>query len=196
VTPANGLLTKFTAPSNATTATVTAKFRGASVPVPFTVIAPDGVEKAEITSVNHYGVGVAGAGMHLKVTIGPTSVSFYRINIWEEGKDASNISGYFTTHPPASHIGHGANVWHSVGCDNVVGNNFDNAHSFDWPSPWSPGGRYTWDIPAKWRIPGASTNSMTGWNQVHTLEANGTMTIDKFGKTVSRTVNDIVTPNL
>jgi len=36
----------------------------------------------------------------------------------------------------------------------------------------------------------AHTND-NGWNQVHTLLPNGTMTVTKFGKTVSRTIQNV-----
>lgn len=143
--------------------------------------------------------GIAGAWMHLRVVIAPTTVSFYRAEIFEVAQPASSINGYFISHPPPPHGGdQGANVWHSVGYDNVVGNNFDNAYLYGsavLPGPWAPGA-FTWDIPAQWRIPNLTGQPMVGWSQVFMLTADGSLTISKFGKSVTRTISNNITPSL
>ena len=54
--------------------------------------------------------------------------------------------------------------------------------------PWSQG-QFTWNVPWKWWI-GSNTNSMTnGWQQVFTIDASGTVTVSKFGHTVTRSIN-------
>jgi hypothetical protein len=129
--------------------------------------------------------------MRLRPYIGPTNVSFYRVQVMEVGEDATAVSGYFTNHTPPSHIGSGADVWITpIGQDNSWPASYDWARSTGWPSPWSDGG-YTWIIAALWRVGNGPTNSMTGWNQVHTIYANGTMTVTKFGHTVSRTIQGV-----
>lgn len=114
----------------------------------------------------------------------------------EVGQPATDIVGYFATHTPPDHdYDHGANHWINLGCDNSWQGDYDWARSWDWSSPWSgngfSGGSYTFDIPAKWRIGSGPEHSMTGWNQVHTLSGNGTMSVTKFDHTVTRTINNV-----
>ena len=62
----------------------------------------------------------------------------------------------------------------------------------NWASQWYGsgwiGGSYTWNIPAVWSVGTSQTNPLSGWNQVHTLGPDGTMTVTKFGHSVSRTI--------
>ena len=60
-------------------------------------------------------------------------------------------------------------------------------------SPWIAGG-WTWVIPVRWKVgDSGQTNSMTGWDQVFTLDENGTFKVRKFGKWVQCTSNGVVT---
>ncbi len=177
-------------------ATVTVNYLGTTLTKDFTVYAPTGVDKATVASTNSYPVGTQGAGMHLlPVIVGPTDVSFYNVQMLEVGKPASSISGYFTTHTPISHVGHGADAWFTLDYANQWPSNYDYANLFGYPSPWSTGG-FTWIIPAKWKVGATGTeHTITGWDQVFEIQANGTTTIRKFGHSVTRTVNDVSTSN-
>ncbi len=192
----NGDSTRWTAPSNAFSVTLTVRAAGQECTRDYQVREPSGVDHAnwvEYWSYNPY-PPLAGAGMHIRPFIGPTNVSFYRVQVWEVGEAASGRWGYFNSHTPPSHIGNGANVWIDLDYDNhwkdVGSYTVDWAKSYAWPTTWSDG-EYTWNIPAWWRIPGGNTNSLTGWNQVHNISANGTMTVRKFGHTVSRTIQNV-----
>ncbi|HEY6184548.1 MAG TPA: hypothetical protein VIW67_20050 [Terriglobales bacterium] len=211
----DGWTWQLTAPSNKATIVVTATFpkskpypNGATRTRAFNVFEPSGVDNGTVriasTTGETIGTNVAGAWMRLDVPLSPTNVSFHRVMIWEEGKDASGVTGYFMdpSHPAISHIDHRANEWHQVDKDNY--NLIDTGGGFDtctlWgnslvPPPWSTGSS-TWDIPAKWKIEGGPTNSLNGWRQDFSLDANGTMTITKFGKSVMRTTNNVITPRL
>jgi hypothetical protein len=205
LTSTSGPSTWFVAPSNAatTTITITASIGRQSVSIPFTVVAPSGVS-ATITSTRKQNipVGVAGAYMHLNVTMQPTNVSFYRVSMLEVTNAATSVTGYFTSHWPSPHDNvAGAGQWHPVGVDNLidVANGMDTCSyygSSHLPPPWSPGGSFTWPIPGQWKIGNGSTNSLSWSDQVFTLGANGTFTITKFGQSVTRTVNNVITPNL
>lgn len=59
--------------------------------------------------------------------------------------------------------------------------------------PWSAGS-FIWDIPVKWKIGGGPTNSMNGWSQIFSIDANGTVAVEKFGKSVTRGTNGTVIP--
>jgi hypothetical protein len=193
--------TVFTAPSNAAEATVTFKYvssagRMVVLTTNFTVVEPTGVDHADFVEYYSYSsTSLAGAGVHLRPYIGPTNVSFYRVQVMEVGEAASSLSGYFTTNNAPSHIGNGAGAWIQLDYDNHWLGDYDWAKSYDWSPPWTgtnwSGGSYTWNIPAVWQIGNGPTNSMNAWNQVHTLNANGTMQVTKFGHTVSRTIQNV-----
>ena len=189
----NGSSTKFTAPSNEATAKVTAIVGGKSLPVTFTVKKPSGVDHAMLASIVHFNTNVAAAKMQLwPVVIAPTSVSFYRVQCLEVGKDASNVTGYFILSPAPSHKGNGADQWFQLDENNTWPSNWDWAGIWDLPPPWSSGG-FTWDIPANWKIGNGPTNSMNGWNQLFSIDASGTVTVQKFNHSVTRTINDVIT---
>jgi hypothetical protein len=196
VFPTNGNGTTFTAPSNAADPTVTATLGGEQCDRTFAVYAPTGVAHADITATVPYFQGHSGAGMQLAVYLGPTNVSFYRVQCMEVGQDASSVTNYYVSYmnSPAwpdnlSHRTHGADVWILVGCDNSWQGG-DTAAWGDDPSPWYPGGGFTWVIPGKWTIPGTSTtNDITLSDQTFSLSADGTMTVQKFGHTVTRKTN-------
>lgn len=194
--------TRLTAPSNALPVTVTVSVGQATLTRTFKVSEPTGVDHAKITSTTGQAIAtnVAGAWMHMDVVIGPTNVSFYRIQIFEVGAEATSVIDYFTNHWPIPHdTAAGANHWQPVGFDNRIGNNFDNCSYFgvaNLPAPWVPGGGFTWPIQAKWRIEGGQTNSLNWSDQVFSLDPNGTMTIQKFGNTVTRGTNNVIVPRL
>ncbi|HZI32032.1 MAG TPA: hypothetical protein VFF11_06805, partial [Candidatus Binatia bacterium] len=191
----NGSVT-FIAPSNAPlggmSATVIATVGSASIAVPFKVFPPSGIDHADVISTNdpHYDLGQAGAAMHLQVYIAPTSVSFYRVQCMEVGENAINVWGCFTNSSATNLYHSTANTW------------FPLSHNNSWvdgcflgvaPIPLYGGG-FSWDIPAKWKIE-EPTNSMTGWNQVFSIDASGTVNIQKFGHEVTRSTNGVITVN-
>ena len=197
--------TTLTSPSNAANATVTAKVGGVSLSIGFNVLEPTGVDHADFVEYWPYSyTSLAGAGVHLRPCIGPTNVSFWRVQIMEVGEDASDVQGYFrqSGNTPGSHIGNGADKWITLDCDNNwiadSEGEMDWVKSYDWAPPWSAvnnfsGGSYTWNIPGKWKVGGnGQTNDLAnGWDQVMTLSGNGTMTVKKFGHTVWRTINNV-----
>ncbi len=198
----------FTAPSNACSATVTVTAsNGATLSFPtFTVFAPSGYDHAVITSTHkpfNFTVYEAGAAMHQNVWIAPTSVSFYRVQMMEVGEDASGNTGYFAygvnpeyfTTSDLSHKNHGAGHWFGPLSEN---NEFsDDCSSGPWFQPWEGGGGFTWNIPVCWKIgDNGQTNSIAGWNQIFSMDASGTMTITKYGQSVSRTINGVINPDI
>jgi hypothetical protein len=190
--------TTFTAPSNAANASVTINFGtgGSSCPLKFTIVEPTGVVSAPIQSTNSFELNECGALMKLSpVIVGPTTVSFYRVQMLEVGRNATGMTGYFTngyysTNLPPSHIGSGADEWFQLGNDNSWPAAWDNAGFWGFPQPWSAGS-FTWPIPAQWKIGSGPTNNIAGWNQTCTIDANGTLTVGKFGHSASRTTNNV-----
>jgi hypothetical protein len=191
VWPTDGNETTFTAPSNASPATVTAVLGNEQVDVPFGVAQPSGIEATLRGLPDYYWpLPAVGAGMYMNVVIQPTNVSFYRLEIEEPGASASKRQGYFVNNPPPDHGDlQGANKWHPVVCNPinlVVDGVFDHASSSGWPIGVS--GSYTWPINPLWRIAGDSvTHPLSGWtDQVHTLGADGTVIVEKLGHHVTR----------
>lgn len=191
VNPASGSSTRFTAPSNATaTVTVTANYGGGSCGKDFSVKAPSGYNHAIILTTNSYPKNQASAGMELRVWIAPTNVSFYRVEMGEVAGPATNRTGYFTNHPPVNHT--------------TAGHFWTLSHSNTWrdtcsltgcPKPWSDGS-FQWDIPVRWKVEGSTiTNSMPDWTQSFTINGSGTVSVQKFGRGVTRTTNDVITTN-
>src|SRR5208337_4428084 len=103
-----------------------------------------------------------------------------------------NRQGYFTnTVPPNHDLDHGAGKWHPVTNTNLVSDgDFDHANSYGWSS--GQAGSYTWPISPLWRVVGSSaSNALSGWtDQVHTLAADGTMTVEKLRHHVTRRTSE------
>jgi hypothetical protein len=73
----------FTAPSSGAGAAVTIKVRHAESSIDFSVLEPTGVEHAAFAEYWTYGSTTqAGAGVHLNVSLEPTSVSFGAVRIF------------------------------------------------------------------------------------------------------------------
>ncbi|MEI7534033.1 MAG: hypothetical protein WCK57_06640, partial [Verrucomicrobiae bacterium] len=205
-----GSTTTFTAASNACFAKVTVNVRDVWLNKNFTVLEPSGVDHADVTNTDlkPFISGQVGAGMHLHPYMAPTSVSFYRVQCEEVGEDATNVTGYFTNNPPfttdwLSHRGSTAPVysdgkhhgkgddWFQIQENNLWQEGWDNANAG--PLTYSPlqNGGFTWDIPGKWKIDSGPTNNIAnGWDQKFTIDSSGTMTITKFGHTVTRHTNE------
>ena len=196
LTEMSGAETRFIAPSNASTCPVTINFSGHSITKNFGVLEPSGVADAFFATCTNCAIppGKAGAIMKLRAVIGPTNVSFDHLECLEVGMDATNCTGYFAGGAP-SHIGNGADRWLPLN----AANQWEDTCAIQEPyvaPPWQNGGSFEWPIPAQWHI-GTSgpTNSMSGWNQVFELDADGTVKITKFGRWIQRTTNNAITYN-
>ncbi|MEI6077297.1 MAG: hypothetical protein WCS94_17080, partial [Verrucomicrobiota bacterium] len=202
----NGSATTFTAASNACSATVTVQVRDVQLAKNFGVVEPSGVDHANVTisDLKHFNTGEAGAGMHLHPYMAPTSVSFYRVQCEEVGEDASDVTGYFANNPPftvnaLSHRGNTTrngykkgDAWFQLQESNLWQEGWDNANTRALPDlPWSDG-HFSWVIPGKWKIGSGPTNNIAnGWDQRFTINSLGTVTVTKFGHTVTRHINEI-----
>jgi hypothetical protein len=189
----SGITNLFTAPSNAVNVMVTVTIGSAPVSFYYKVVEPTGIVRAQIIGTDGFQLGAAGAGMSNMLWIGPTNVSFYRVNVLEVGEDATNISGFFSQWTPQQLHHSTADHWTHLTSDN----RFSDHAAF--PSGgytnWSAGG-FEWNIPQKWQVVGSGvTNSMTGCTQVFSIDSNGTARVDKYGNWVQRTTNNVITTN-
>jgi hypothetical protein len=195
VVPVFSTNTLFTAPSNAASATVTAALRDEKVSVGFGVVEPSGYAYAQVVGPpDYFDIGQAGAGMSLRVVMGPTNVSLYRVQVLEVPGGPTNVQGWFSIYGAPPHDAqHRAGQWYQLGCDNAWPGN-DHASSDVYSRPWSgpgwSGGSFRWHIPVKWKIDGGQEHLLDGWNQDFTLLGDGTVTIRKFDHTVTRPITD------
>ena len=214
----SGRTTTFTAPSRGGTTSVTVSSGRGTNSVAFTVLEPTNFVSTYIVATNnlenfgvvnppHFSVGQAGAQMLLRVVMGPTNVSFYRVQMHEVPLDATNLTGYFTntalfSSNPAHFLYHATARadWFTLGADNSWEDTcwIDS----DWlQQPWSSGS-FTWNVPWGWGVDNGSgdyDHPMTnGWQQVFSVDTNGTARITKFIRSwVQRTTNSVVTvPNI
>jgi hypothetical protein len=189
----------FIAPSNAppggAAATVIATIKTASQAVLFKVFPPTGIDHAFIVDkhTNSFPVGNAGAKMDIYVFVAPTSVSFYRVNIMELPGPATNMTGIYTNGAPAHNEAAGAGGWHRLGWDNFFEDGAGARPPGSGP-PFIPGG-FDWDIPGKWQVVGTQvTNDLAHWtSSMRILNEQGDFSTSKFGQTIMRTTNNVIT---
>ena len=182
----SGISTTLTAPGNATNVTVTASVGNAMLSMNFDVLEPT-TETSVTNDIDTYPAGTQGVGMSLIITVGPTNVSFYNVEVLEVPGPATNISGYFTNVDPEV-------LMHAPGTNWVPltqGNTFpDHAAFWGWGQPWSPG-EFDWSIPVQWKVNGYPnvTNSLPNNElQQHIIDrSDGTSTEKKLGSQTTRT---------
>jgi len=192
----------FTAHERSSTPTITASYNSQGYDFSFTVVEPNGIDAwHNIPNTQEYGVGDAGAGMGIAIKVVPSNVSFYNVRIMEVGMVSTDATGYFTNTSvwPASyldHSQHGANNPADIQEDNHIGQAgyvSDFANSGICPQPWS-NGHFSWPIPAVWWVDGSSNTDSLQWSDQHFyIDSSGTVTIEKFGYTVTRETNNIYT---
>ena len=197
VNPTNGNSTLFEAPHTATSSVVMVTIGNEfSFTVTFSVLSPSGYIAKTNTPITGYGTNIAGAGMTIGLWLPPTNVSFYRVEVVEVAAVSTNATGYFanTNVWPAWKLDHGlcgAGKWVPVSVNNYIGT--DTANSGVCPPTWADG-HFTWPIPGGWRVVSETpTNSLTWSDQDFTIDPSGTVTVQKFGRTVRRQTNDVYT---
>lgn len=195
ISPDCGYAVCVKAPASATVFDVQCSIKELTLVLRFSVVEPTGVMKATFHKEVDIPMGVSGAGMQLyPVYVAPTNVSFYNVKCMEVGMDAIRATGYWTIHPPPSHIGNGADIWFPLDYANQWPADWDYAGVYGIAPPWLGGGTYEWPIPAKWTVNGSKIEkSMTGWNQKIELMSDGTVTVRKLGVWITRTVKGIST---
>jgi hypothetical protein len=157
--------------------------------------------------------GVARACATLNVELGPTNVNFYKIYVMEGICQATGVTGWFAAYP-SRHPGHDEN--HGVGgvdSDfhpdmfedghwNIFRDTIDSGVQVPEGSAWSPywyNGSMRWDIPSFWWLErDASGNKVTHefsvpWTEAFHIDSQGTVSVSKFGLTVSRTTANGIT---
>ena len=188
---------------------------GQSGTITFNVVNPSGYHAIPEAPPWYFGIGISGASLSFKTYLPPFDVSFTKVEIIEVCAISTDAVDYFAdtdrfpdaesrwwTHGPAQ----GAGSWKDVVAENFI--DYDLLR-MSCPSPWHKssswydpfglftgysGGSLTWPIPAKWRVAGTVPDNPLHWSDQHfNLSGNGTLSITKFGYTVTRTTNDVIT---
>ena len=183
--------------SNAGPASVTVTLPGRAITRNFSVIEPSGIDHAGIYNWLAYPTNQSGARMRLDVYVGPTNISFYRVQFLEVGQGASNVFGYFADTNRFPDLSHHPGDWNSLLEDNrwYGGDLCEMYQTPDGlPQPWSNGG-LTWVIPGRWKVSdiGITNSFQNAWTQTFSIDTAGTVKIEKFGHWIQRTTNKAVT---
>jgi hypothetical protein len=177
-----------------------ANVSGVSYDVVLSCIEPSGIEcsvVSEFISKLQLGYGDAGdVGMNLIFTVSPKTVSFNNIRFKEVPSTVGVHTGYFGMsgwkdcwyHSPEN----GADVVVVLNEDN---DGVDDAYIGFCSSPWTSG-LMTWEIPAVWQPPIDSGSSKSAvqfaqYVQRFQINANGTVTVSKFGHVAERGTNTV-----
>ena len=180
------------APAVASNPTITITTSGGIRSVPFTVIAPNDLSMVVATH-DAIPVGTAGACMITNVTVNPLNVSFGRTQWLEVPGPATNVAGYFTRFS-AANLRHRPTDHYLTFNDNNTGL-IDHAFMHNAPPPISFG-TFDWVIPNRYKIDGESDSQgrfFTNTLQAFLILDDGTVSIDKAGDFVVRTIDNVVT---
>ena len=162
---------------------------------PFAIVAPSGYESRLVSIMKDPTQGVSGAfRMSFNLTLLPTNVSFYALQVIEVGLPANECSGYFSDPRNSYFREHtssaGANQWVDVLPRNQ---GTDYAQIAELPPPWGDGGSMTWPIPNKYRSKAAPAIDYYFCNtdQSFSVASNGTATQTKFDWMVTAGTNRV-----
>jgi len=180
---------------------------GQSVSIPYTIVEPSMPTTVRTAKID-IPSGTAGAGMIIDIYFPPHDVSFENVETSEGMTKAKNVTGYFAdknifseaelTHWPSGVIGeltHWTSVQEYQKQNKDKGSDIAAALSLDppWRTGWLwgalgySGGSMTWSIPAYWRVKEDDIANPLDWtDQIFNLTGWGTVTVQKFGHTVTR----------
>lgn len=210
---ANGASAVLNVRDVAGTLIVSATAGGISLAKTFTVFEPAGVVNATVFQLLPLYSGVSRACATLNVTLGPTNVNFYKIYVREGICQATGVTGWFAAYPsrhPAHEGSHAVGeedgdvqpVLFDDGHGNIFRDNIDSGEQSPEGTAWNPywyGGSMKWDIPAFWWLErddfgNRITHEFSSlWTEAFQIDSHGTVSVAKFGLTVTRTTSNDVT---
>lgn len=167
---------QWTAPKAGATVTITAKKGAQTGTIAIRVVEPTGVTA---TRTGEHDLPGAGAGMTLSFAFNPSGADFSRCQWYEEPRNATNKTGYFSKHTPPNHDrAHGAGRW-------IYMNEATDTASFGTTTTPYEAGSYDWVVPTKWRVIGTTdSNDLVTTTQHHEIkDASGTAFVSKHGVT-------------
>ncbi|MBW2254893.1 MAG: hypothetical protein JRI25_09900, partial [Deltaproteobacteria bacterium] len=142
----------WTAPDDFASVTITYTLGDATATVQIVVLAPMYINSLMIGANNDdQSPGLAGAGMDLSLTMGPTNVSFYNVEWLEDPGPVTVKDGYFDAVPDEVLYHHPNEEWLNMGDANDALT--DTAAYSGAPPPFSEGS-FTWLVPNRFRVAG------------------------------------------
>ena len=172
---------------------------GVSLDKTFSIFEPASIAYAVPWGPEPLGRFIPGAACSVDVVIAPTNVAFNNVFMMEGYCEATNCYGWFdeseTRHPPHG-VEQGANIVISPHFDPAYdGTHFaDEIEFIDPERPWSFG-MMEWRMPVSWWIDNHNGETNThsfvdeSWKQEFELDADGTVTIRKFGASITRSLS-------
>ncbi len=163
-------------------ATVTATSNLGDQTRTFAIVEPAGEKAVKVRDLDYPELS-QGAGMKLEVTVQPTDVSFYNIQMREVDQGTEGVTGIFTGMNPGRLVHQVTPNWISLNKDNLWS---DKAEFYGFPRHEWGNGKFEWNIGVEWRVRGGSgeINTLpTNRRQVHTIvDTTGSSKVTKsFG---------------
>ncbi len=149
-------------------ATVTATSNLGDQTRTFAIVEPAGEKAVKVRDLDYPELS-QGAGMKLEVTVQPTDVSFYNIQMREVDQGTEGVTGIFTGMNPGRLVHQVTPNWISLNKDNLWS---DKAEFYGFPRHEWGNGKFEWNIGVEWRVRGGSgeINTLpTNRRQVHTI---------------------------
>jgi len=183
-------------PSSPMTVTLNVGYRGVTLPIAVTCIAPTGYfvpRDPDVVIAPNVQVGDSGGfGMCIDLGIMPTNVCFSRIQV-VEGVSSNDVhTGYYADKTNDWHHGTAEGAWKewvSVSTSNYAEQ--DMVTSATNAPPWQSG-VLCWRIPNYWRtVSDPATNYFCTTPQTFRMFANGTQSISKFDWIAIRPTNTV-----
>lgn len=166
-------------------------------------IAPSSIQCHASPDVKSYGLSpgeAGGAGMNMVLTVHPSNVSFKDLRIKEKATENGHVSGYFSQPMFAAWWNHtaanGAEQPVRIGDRNEINDTAELSATcppVSGTNIWSSG-EILWTIPVVWREPwefpvSNGYRELSEERQRFTIDAAGTVGVEKFGRRVERTVH-------
>jgi hypothetical protein len=180
----SGPTVTYTAPDRANTVTITAT-AGASATITFTIVEPSDVRMSQRSgTVGHHTINTASAGVIADIFILPADVSFENISYLESDVNAVG-TGCFQQYYQDNPTGHNPNTSPlPIGppVSDTSGSKAPGYDQIDCSASKCAGG-WTWSIPWSFQVGSGSPKQFKVVDQVTTITATGTATVNKVGAT-------------
>ena len=132
------------------------------------------------------------SGIEVVLLLLPSNVNLEAVEVKEVGLPSSDATGYFASPGLSGLLMHNTADWSRVSEGNYIGT--DTAAAMNLPRPWTDGS-FSWEIPARWRLAYDETieGSVEWSSQAFTIDAQGTVSVSKFGLRAERHTNQVST---
>ena len=180
---------------------------GLSAEISFTILEPAGYGDAIVEMNTSHAPGKLGVSGEIRNFFPPMNVSFYNVMGMEIGMTSEDATGWFANHPE---------TWVHVGADipfpldseesTIMNNTHLDPVAMETPRTIAEvfgggilplDGTMTWPVPAVWWVKGDAKHNPLPWSDQHfSVTTDGTVTITKYGVSLSRTKDDVRVPDV